>query len=235
MSDEEVKNRAEKYIKGMEERLKKVPVFFIEKYRKIYDLAQQYTQDAKYYLEKGDYITALVDIVYAEGLLDSIVFNENINLELQIPKKVFVAGTFDIIHPGHIELLKEASKYGLVYVAVARDKNSEKVKGRKPINDENHRLKVIKSIRYVYEAFLGDENDFLKSVERVRPDVLFLGPDQKVDENKLIDELKKRGLESVQIIRMPQRISTYAHSSTSSIIQEIVKRYCNKKDDDIRE
>ncbi|MFP3197736.1 MAG: DUF357 domain-containing protein, partial [Sulfolobaceae archaeon] len=99
MFDEEVKNRAEKYIRGMEERLKKVPSFFVEKYRKIYDLARQYTQDAKYYLEKGDYITALVDIVYAEGLLDSIAFNENINLELQIPKKVFVAGTFDIIHP----------------------------------------------------------------------------------------------------------------------------------------
>ena len=226
MSYEEIKSRAEKYIKGMEERLQKVPPSLVEKYRKVYDLAVQYTQDAKYYLEKGDYITALVDIVYAEGLLDSISFNENIDLDSQIARKVFVAGTFDIIHPGHIELLKEASRYGLVYVAVARDKNSEKIKGRRPINDENQRLEVIKSIRYVFEAFLGDENDYLKSVEKVHPDIILLGPDQKVDEGKLTDELAKRGLRDIKIIRFPQRINKYSHSSTSSIIQEIIKRYC---------
>ncbi|BCU71155.1 DUF357 domain-containing protein [Stygiolobus caldivivus] len=229
MLDEEVKNRAEKYIKGMEERLRKIPATSRDKYRKVYDLAWQYTQDARYYLEKGDYVTALVDIVYAEGLLDSILFNENIDLDSQIAKRVFVAGTFDIIHPGHIELLKEASKYGLVYVAVARDKNSEKIKGRKPINNENQRLEVIKSIRYVYDAFLGDENDFLKSVERVRPNVLLLGPDQNADEKKILDELAKRGLKEVKIVRFPQRVIKYEHSSTSSIIQEIVRRYCNDK------
>ena len=225
----EIRQRVEKYIKGMEERLQKISGPIYDKYRKILDLAKQYTDDAKYYLNKGDEVTALIDVVYAEGLLDAVIFTENLDIESEVSKKVFVGGTFDIIHPGHIEFLREASLYGRVYVSVARDKNSEKVKGRKPINNEMQRLEVVKSIRYVYDAFLGDENDFLKSVERVKPDIIFLGPDQKVDEKKLKEELRKRGLENVEIVRMKERINNWEHSSTSSIIQEIVKRYCGQR------
>ncbi|BFH74336.1 DUF357 domain-containing protein [Sulfurisphaera javensis] len=225
----EIRSRVEKYIKGMEERLQKIPGNICDKYRKILDLARQYTDDAKYYLEKGDEVTALVDVVYAEGLLDSVIFNENLDIDSQISKKVFVGGTFDIIHPGHIEFLREASRLGRVYVSVARDTNSEKIKGRKPINNENQRLEVVKSIRYVYDAFLGDEKDFLKSVERVKPDILFLGPDQKVDENKLKEELRKRGIENIEIVRLKERINKWPHSSTTSIIQEVIKRYCSQR------
>lgn len=225
----EIRTRVEKYIKGMEERLQKIPGEISFKYKKVLDLARQYTEDAKYYLSKGDEVTAIVDVVYAEGLLDSIIFNEKLDIDSEISKKVFVGGTFDIIHPGHIEFLREASRYGRVYVSVARDKNAEKAKGRKPINDETQRLEVVKSIRYVYEAFLGDENDFLKSVERVKPDILFLGPDQRVDEDKLREELRKRGLEKVEIIRLKERINKWSHPSTSSIIQEVVKRYCTQR------
>ncbi|MEM4075343.1 MAG: DUF357 domain-containing protein [Metallosphaera sp.] len=201
----------------MEETLKKIE----KEDQRVISLAKQYTSDAKFYLEKGDLETALVDIVYAEGLIDALKIIEGTK-----EKKVFVGGTFDIIHPGHIEFLRRASSLGRVYVAVSRDKNAERVKGRKPINDENQRLEVVKGIKYVHEAFLGDENDFLKSVERVRPDIVFLGPDQHVDENKLKEELAKRGL-VVEVARLEQRIDRWKHSSTSSIIKEIADRYCN--------
>lgn len=177
---DEIADRVRKYIQGMEDRLSKISPEIIQKYEKIYNLAKLYVEDAKYYLSVNDKVTALVDVVYAEGLLDAIIEMENLDIERQVSKRVFVAGTFDILHPGHIAFLREASKYGRVYVAVARDKNSEKIKGRKPINDENQRLEVIKSVKYVYDAFLGDEKDFLKSVERVKPNIIVLGPDQKV-------------------------------------------------------
>ncbi|QGA54361.1 DUF357 domain-containing protein [Sulfolobus sp. E5-1-F] len=222
MDIDELRKRIEKYIKGMDERLKDIN----SANNKVVELARLYTEDSKYYLEKGDYVTALVDIVYAEGLLDAKEIYENKDPKSNVSKKVFVAGTFDILHPGHIEFLKEASKYGRVYVTVARDSNSERIKGRKPINDEQTRLEIIKSIRYVFDAILGDQEDFLKSVERVNPDIIFLGPDQKVDETKLLEELKKRGL-SPQIIRLKERIRKWPHSSTTDIINEIKKRYCN--------
>ena len=45
-------------------------------------------------------------------------------------KIVMVAGTFDLIHPGHLYLIQEARKLGKVVVVVGRDKNVERVKGR---------------------------------------------------------------------------------------------------------
>ncbi|AWR99958.1 DUF357 domain-containing protein [Metallosphaera hakonensis] len=213
----ELRDRVIKYINGMEETLKKLEGLD----ERIVSLARQYTEDAKYYLEKGDVETAIVDVVYAEGLVDALKM-----IQGDKSKKVFVGGTFDIIHPGHIEFLRRASTLGRVYVAVSRDKNAEKVKGRRPINDENQRLEVVRSIKYVYDAFLGDEEDFLKSVERVKPDIVFLGPDQHVDETKLKEELAKRGI-NVEVLRMEKRINSWNHSSTSSIIKEITERFCN--------
>lgn len=217
-----LKDRVIKYINGMNVRLSKINM---PEYQKIIDLAKQYTEDAKYYLDKGDVDTAIVDVAYAEGLLDAILIANNKDPDSDISKKVFVGGTFDIIHPGHIEFLREASRLGRVYVSVARDKNSEKIKGRKPINDEEQRLEVIKSIRYVYDAFLGDENDFIKSVERVKPDIVFLGPDQRVNIEDFKKELERRGI-NAEIVKMPERINKWKHSSTTSIINEIISRYC---------
>ncbi|WP_373468212.1 DUF357 domain-containing protein [Acidianus infernus] len=217
-----LRDRVIKYINGMNDRLSKISM---PDYQKIIDLAKQYTEDAKYYLDKGDIDTAIVDIAYAEGLLDAVLIINNKDPDSDISKKVFVGGTFDIIHPGHIEFLREASRLGRVYVSVARDKNSEKIKGRKPINDEEQRLEVVKSIRYVYDAFLGDEKDFIKSIERVKPDIIFLGPDQHVNIEELKKELEKRGI-NAEIVKMPERINKWKHSSTTSIINEIVSRYC---------
>lgn len=212
------RDRVIKYINGVRKRLGD-----ITGKTRLIELAEQYTNDAEYYLNRGDVETALVDVVYAEGILDAYELYLGGDPKGSVSSRVFVGGTFDIIHPGHIEFLKFASTIGRVYVAVARDVNVMKFKGRLPVNDENHRLEVVRSIRYVFEAFLGDENDLLKSVERVRPSHIVLGPDQKIDEGKLLEELKQRGME-VEIIRVPGRYSTWKHSSSSSIIKEIIER-----------
>jgi len=227
--DKETVDRVKKYIEGMKKRLENVSVND-EKLLKIYNLARQYTEDAEYYLTKGDVITALVDVVYAEGLLDSVLMLTGQDPDSQVSKRVFVGGTFDLIHPGHIEFLREAAKYGRVYVAISRNVNAERIKKRPVINDENERLEVVKAIRYVYDALLGDEKDFLNSVLRVRPHVIFLGPDQKVDEKILKEELRKRGLENVEIIRMEKRINKWKHSSSSQIISEILKKFCENEE-----
>ncbi|MEM4024766.1 MAG: DUF357 domain-containing protein, partial [Metallosphaera sp.] len=60
MSD--LRDRVVKYIANMEETLKKIE----KEDQRVISLAKQYTSDAKFYLEKGDLETALVDIVYAE-------------------------------------------------------------------------------------------------------------------------------------------------------------------------
>lgn len=106
-----------------------------------------------------------------------------------------------------------------------RDKNVQRFKGRLPIMPENMRLEVVSSIKYVYKALLGDDADLLKPVERVRPDIILLGPDQPMDEEFLKKELERRGIKA-EIRRMPRREGPEIASSTS-IIKEILRRYCN--------
>jgi hypothetical protein len=68
------KSRVEKDIAMFEENLKKIKRRKTnEKHRKISELATQYYEDSKYYLEKKDYFTAFGCINYAHGLLDGIL------------------------------------------------------------------------------------------------------------------------------------------------------------------
>ncbi len=139
-------------------------------------------------------------------------------------RRVLVAGTFDIIHPGHIHLFREASKLGDVIVIVARDENVKRFKGREPIVGEDQRLEVVRSIRYVSEARLGNRGgDILKVVEEVQPDVILLGPDQSFDEDKIRAELAKRGIDA-KVVRLPSALNCQLCSSTA-IIKRVIKLY----------
>lgn len=202
-----------------------------KKYSRLLEQAELYAKDAEYYLrEKKDLVTALACIAYAEGLIDSLRYLGVTEIEwkplssLLARKKVLVAGSFEIIHPGHIHYIREAWRRGRVYVVVARDNSIRKFKKRDPIIPEEQRLRVVSEIRYVYKAILGDEEDYLKPVEEVKPDLILLGPDQWPSEEKLAIELKRRGVEA-SIERLSSRVDEELYS-TSRIISEIKKRYC---------
>lgn len=113
---------------------------------------------------------------------------------------VVVAGTFDVLHPGHLHLFEEAAKLGDVFVIIARDCN---VNGKKIVFTEEERLKMVQSLKPVKKAILGDKNDFFKPIEEISPDVIFLGPDQ--DEEWVRSEIKKRGL-SIEVKRLAERL-----------------------------
>ena len=228
---EDQRSRAEAYIAGLEEVLAKIDVGRLSpQHARLVELARAYLDDSKYYLEKGDEETALVTVAYAEGLLDALKFLGVLELEWRRPRKrkVLVAGTFDLIHPGHIYLLREAAKYGDLYVIVARDSNVRRIKGREPIFNEKCRLQLISSIRYVKQAILGDETDFLKPVVAVAPDLLVLGPDQPFDPEELRRELERRGLKT-EVVKLGERIKEGCPTSTSRIIEIILERRCREE------
>ena len=109
--------------------------------------------------------------------------------------KVMCAGTFDIIHPGHLYFLSEAKKYGdKLVVVVARDETSERMKGKKPLHNEKERLENIRSLEIVNEAVLGKQGNIFNIIEEIKPDVICLGYDQKVQKNELEEELRKRNI-----------------------------------------
>ncbi|HLD07691.1 MAG TPA: adenylyltransferase/cytidyltransferase family protein [Candidatus Peribacterales bacterium] len=94
--------------------------------------------------------------------------------------KILVFGTFDHLHPGHKFLLSEASKRGELYVVIARDQNVEKIKGHAPDQSEGERLKAIQEAFSSSHPTFGDLHDFLAPVQKIKPDLILLGYDQKL-------------------------------------------------------
>jgi FAD synthetase len=116
--------------------------------------------------------------------------------------KVLITGTFDIIHPGHLYLLKTAKAKGdFLIVVVARDMTVKKVKGRLPLYPEKTRIKNLKKLKIANRVVLGQPGDKLKIMEKYQPDIICLGYDQKNFTSHLKTELKKRGLKT-RIIRL---------------------------------
>ncbi len=143
-------------------------------------------------------------------------------------RRVLVAGTFDLIHEGHIKMLWEAKKLagddGELVVVIARDENVKRFKGRFPVIRESSRAYIVKNLKPVDRVVLG-EKDPLDSIVKIRPDVIALGYDQWAEERWLRDELRKRGME-VEVVRLPR----FGDSSSSSIIDKIVRLFCSDKE-----
>ncbi len=109
--------------------------------------------------------------------------------------KVLCMGTFDILHPGHIDYFRQAKQYGAyLIVVVARDSSVLKDKGRLPRFKEAERHWHVSAQPLVDKAVLGNEGDKLKVVEQEKPDVICLGYDVKMDEEQLRQALAQRGL-----------------------------------------
>ena len=226
---EEHIRKLEAYIENVRQALENLLILDEDqKILELVELARAYLNDAIYYFEKKDYFTALSCITYAEGILDTLGRLGFIRVEWKALSsllgrpKVLVAGTFEILHPGHVELFKTAWEKGRVYVIVSRDVNAEKFKRRPVIVPEEQRKRMVESIRYVYKAVLGHREDLLKPVEEIKPDIILLGPDQKVDEKWLKRELEKRGVKA-RVERLKEKIECELCSS-SKIIKAIIDK-----------
>jgi len=120
-------------------------------------------------------------------------------------KKVLIFGTFDILHPGHLNLFKQAKRFGdHLTVIVARDKTIKKVKGRLPRIREKERLKHVKDSSAVDKAMLGNQGNKYNIIKKISPDVICLGYDQ----TSFTDDLKQR-LEKMKIKAKIVRLKPY--------------------------
>ena len=109
-------------------------------------------------------------------------------------KKIMCFGTFDLLHPGHLNYLQQAKKYGdYLIVVLARDKTKSKL-NKKTLFQEKERLKLIQHLDLVDKAVLGDLNDHFKIIHKHQPDTLCLGYDHKIKIDNLINQLAKQGL-----------------------------------------
>jgi cytidyltransferase-like protein len=110
-----------------------------------------------------------------------------------MPKKVFVSGCYDLLHSGHVEFFQEAAKFGDLYVALGSDKTVFDLKGRVPVNHEQERLFMVKSVACVKDAFISKGSgmlDFLEELKQIKPDYFIVNEDGNLlEKKKLCEEL----------------------------------------------
>ena len=95
---------------------------------------------------------------------------------------VWCNGTFDILHPGHIELFKVGKSLGdKLIVATDTDEKIRQDKGAsKPINNLCDRISMLQAIKYIDEVFyFNDRKELEGLIELYSPDILLLGDDWK--------------------------------------------------------
>jgi len=113
-------------------------------------------------------------------------------------------GVFDLLHPGHVAFLREAKALGdELVVVVARDSTAKRFK-HTPIISEAQRLELVAALKPVNRAILGNEGDIYEILDDLRPDVIALGYDQVHNEEKILEECRKRGLPRTKVVRLPK-------------------------------
>ena len=95
----------------------------------------------------------------------------------------FTNGCFDLVHPGHISLIRQAAAVcDRLILALNTDASVQRLKGPgRPVQSERARADVIGAIRGVDAVVLFDEATPLELIELIRPDVLIKGADYTVD------------------------------------------------------
>ena len=129
-------------------------------------------------------------------------------------KKVFVSGCYDLLHSGHVEFFRQAAQYGDLYVGIGSDATIFDYKHHKTVYSEQERLFMVKSIRYVKDAFINAGSgimDFIPTVDFLKPDILLVNTDGDKEEKRRF--CKERGIEYVVLSRDPHEGLT-ARSST---------------------
>ena len=95
--------------------------------------------------------------------------------------RVWVNGTFDVLHIGHIKLLEFASQFGEVRVGIDTDERVKKLKGElRPINTIKDRIDFMNSIKYVNSSVdFSTEEELCDRIKEWNTDIIVVGDDYK--------------------------------------------------------
>ena len=129
---------------------------------------------------------------------------------------VLTNGVFDILHKGHIELLKFAKIQGTkLIVAIDSDRRVKELKGdERPINNQEDRRRILETNRYVDEVVIFDSADELREFyNTLSPDVIVKGSEWTADEVRDRDSIP----ENIQVKVYPL-VGDY---STTSVMHKI--------------
>ena len=117
-------------------------------------------------------------------------------------KIIYTAFSIDLLHEGHINLLKKASNYGQVVVGLLTDKAIASYK-RLPHFTFQKRKYILENLKYVSKVIPQETLDYSKNLKKIKPDYVIHGDDwkhgiQKTRDN-VIKTLKKWGGRLIEV------------------------------------
>jgi len=154
---------------------------------------------------------------YRRKIKDLSSMREEIDRLKGLGKKiVFTNGCFDILHPGHTRYLWAARQLGdYLVVAVNSDRSVREIKGRgRPVTPQQDRTEVLAALEFVDGVVVFDEDNPLKVIRHLMPDVLVKGGDWPEDKIIGADVVKEAGGEV-------ERIPFESGYSTTGLIEKI--------------
>jgi len=136
-------------------------------------------------------------------------------------KKVYIGMSADLIHPGHLNIIKEGQKYGKVIIGLLTDKAIASYK-RLPYLSYQQRKAVVESIKGVSEVVEQDTLDYTHNLNLIKPDFVVHGTDwktgvQKHVREKVITQLKKWGGKLIE----PQYTEGISSTAINNALKEV--------------
>ena len=123
---------------------------------------------------------------------------------------VYTTGVFDMLHPGHLNILRRARALGdRLVVGIQDDESVAKQKNKKPIMNCAERITMLESLPFVDVVFSYSNLDQRRILELMHPDIMVQGEDwQKTDDRKKILKFLKEN--NIRLIQFPytKNIST---------------------------
>ncbi len=135
--------------------------------------------------------------------------------------KVFTNGCFDVLHRGHIEILKYCASLGDVTVGLNSDSSVSRLKGSsRPLVSEQDRKKILESIKYVGSVHIFDEDTPYELIKTLRPDLIVKGGDYKAEEVAGFDLCEVRIFNTVEGYSSSELINRISKSNVIQLDRE---------------
>ncbi|MFA7711489.1 MAG: phosphoenolpyruvate mutase [Candidatus Neomarinimicrobiota bacterium] len=136
-------------------------------------------------------------------------------------KKVYVGMSADLIHPGHLNIINEAQKYGEVIIGLLTDQAIASYK-RLPYLTYEQREIIVKAIKGVAEVVPQETLDYVPNLRKIKPDYVVHGDDWKTGiqqdiRAKIINALAEWGGQLIEVPYTKGISSTYLNARVKEI------------------
>jgi rfaE bifunctional protein nucleotidyltransferase chain/domain len=136
---------------------------------------------------------------------------------------VMTCGVFDIVHPGHLQCLKESSELGDKFIVLLNSDKWVRENKREPIFNENDRKYVLESLGFIDKVIIFDTNEEKDQLlKKLKPDIFTKACkyNEYADGDKIL-EAKTMKQMGGQVVIIQSKFPDY---STTTIIKKLIKK-----------